>query len=102
MRHISLSGRDFEIREEFTDLQAARFIDKIYFGDESGCWIWTGYCDPNGYGFFNVGDTVKGAHRVSYSMFVEPVSNALDVHHKCENPSCVNPDHLLAVTPRDH
>lgn len=42
------------------------------------------------------------AHRASYLIFLGDIPSGKDLHHICENPSCVNPDHLLPVTPKEH
>ena len=42
------------------------------------------------------------AHRYTYEMFVGPVPDGYHVHHECQNPGCVNPMHLQALTPKEH
>lgn len=63
------------------------------------CWIWTGAKDRKGYGNFcvAVGKTNK-AHIFSYYLHKGPVPKGLQVDHECNNPSCVNPDHLQLLT----
>lgn len=64
----------------------------------SACILWTTSLDPLGYG--HVGRTL--AHRVAYEQANGPIPAKHDIHHVCENPSCVNPDHLIALTRREH
>lgn len=48
--------------------------------------------------------TLRGrrAHRVMYESQRGPIPRGYVIHHACENPACVNPDHLRAITPSDH
>ncbi len=82
-----------------------RFWEKVDI-DPNGCWTWTAQKAKNK-GRFNYGYlAVKGrptlAHRISWSIhFGEPASG-LCVLHKCDNPSCVRPDHLFLGSMRDN
>jgi hypothetical protein len=61
---------------------------------ETGCWLWTGTWDENGYGKMIGGR----AHRISYAMHVGPIPAGLCVLHRCDTPACVNPAHLWLGT----
>lgn len=64
------------------------------------CWNWLGACSE-GYGlFFIIGGNGRYlmAHRVSYEMKYGPIPKDLELDHLCHNKSCVNPEHLEAVT----
>lgn len=74
----------------------ARFVAKIRVTD-SGCWDWSGARLSAGYGIFGM-DRTRTAHRVSHELFVGPIPEGLQLDHLCRNKSCVNPDHLEAVT----
>lgn len=73
-----------------------------YVVDPSGCWLWTAYRDPNGYGSFTVKGIHIPAHRVSYELYVGPIPKGLHMDHLCRNPPCVNPSHLEPVTRREN
>lgn len=75
-----------------------RFLDKVSPEPNSGCWLWTAYCYPNGYGAFWTGDRTECAHRVSYRLFTGEIPSHLQIDHLCRVRSCVNPDHLELVT----
>lgn len=59
------------------------------------CHIWTGYKKKSGYGTFNLDGRRIGAHRAAYMIFVKFVPDGVCVLHKCDNPSCVNLNHLF-------
>jgi hypothetical protein len=70
----------------------------------SGCWLWVGGSDQHGYGRFAINTKGKTAlsHRLAYEHFVANIPYGFDVCHKCDVPSCVNPDHLFVGTRKDN
>jgi hypothetical protein len=81
---------------------AERFWPQVDQSD--GCWLWTGYVKPNGYASFYPGGG-RGvakvyAHRFSYEMHKGAIPESMEIDHTCNVRSCVNPDHLEAVTHR--
>ena len=69
-----------------------RFLAKFVFVGE--CWEWIGCVGKNGYGQMRLNGKKESAHRVSYKLFHGEIPNGLMIDHICNNPKCVNPNHL--------
>lgn len=81
---------------------ATRLLSKLTApASYDGCWEFTGYIKPNGYGSFWYLGANSYAHIAAYELFNgKPVPANCDVHHTCSNRKCCNPDHLRAVRHR--
>lgn len=77
-----------------------RFDRYVKKGD--GCWTWLSYIDPQGYGRLNYNGKPMLASRVSYLIHFGEIPKGMAVCHKCDNPSCTNPDHLFLGTQADN
>jgi hypothetical protein len=83
---------------QIEDAQA--YIRKRSTPQPSGCWQWQLSCTGDGYPQAKFKGVKAAGHRISYAAFCGPVDGL--VRHTCDNPLCVNPDHLLLGSAADN
>lgn len=63
-----------------------------------GCLIWQGQKDKRGYGFLRLDGRMQRAHRIAFELRNGPIPSGMVILHACDNPSCINLDHLAMGT----
>lgn len=91
----------FSITEDDTECQLDHLKRKIIVNLITGCWEWQGAKKSGGYGRLYVGGRYVSAHRLMWKC-IYGKTKGLHVLHKCDNPSCVRPDHLFLGTHTDN
>ena len=75
-----------------------RFMAHVEPEPNTGCWLWTASVDKNGYGWSWRDGIAMRAHRLACNLFLHRSVEGLQVLHRCDVSSCVNPEHLFLGT----
>ena len=91
--------------EEKIEKIRLRFEEKVIKSDK--CWGWNGHLDKNGYPTLRFGSDGKGfkerrVSRISWLLYRGEIPKGKYLCHKCDNPSCTNPDHLFLASAKEN
>lgn len=84
-----------------------QFIEDRIFYSPDGCWYWTGYVNDAGYGVIDIDRRLPNrktlrASRASFELYKEPIIGNNEICHTCDNPICINPNHLFQASHTDN
>lgn len=91
---IDLTGWDDEAQD--------RFDSKTRLVPTTGCLVWLGAPDRDGYGQFRWRNRALLAHRLAWTLANGQIPDGLTIDHLCRVRSCVNPNHLEPVSSREN
>lgn len=99
-KYCSVQCANKAINKKYDHEVIDRILDKIDIENE--CWVWTGCKLKQGYGR----TTYKGrnvmTHRILFRLLAGDIPKKMTLDHLCNNPPCINPDHLEIVTLREN
>jgi hypothetical protein len=86
------------INIDLSESDIFRFWQKVNRKTKTECWEWLGAKNHEGYGRFKVKGKILSPHRISLSLATSTISTNEYACHRCDNPSCCNPNHLFFAT----
>jgi hypothetical protein len=100
-QHMFLFKSSDEDSKEGIERQLTRLKKRVAINPITHCWEWQGAKTPKGYGLLQNGRTIVYAHRLMWKC-VHGEVESFHVLHRCDNPCCINPEHLFLGTNKDN
>lgn len=104
IRNQSKSCGCFKSPDDYSYIERTkkRLMNSMEINNKN-CWCWTKDKNNRGYGQTTFRKkTGQRSHRISWLVWKGEIPEGLLVLHKCDNPSCINPDHLFLGTHEDN
>jgi hypothetical protein len=101
-KKFGLEPRIIPWRKTFRNIPLQIRLSERIVKSDNGCHEWVGFRNADGYGQLRVNGIVDRAHRVAYRLYVGEIPKGMHVCHKCDNPSCCNPEHLFLGSNNDN
>jgi hypothetical protein len=95
-KHLSLGKRQPGAARIYAHID--QLLDRAFAEPNTGCWLWPGAGDQDGYGHVEHGRKHWATHRLAWVLVHGHIPEGLCVCHKCDTPACINPTHLFVGT----